>query len=314
MTETTPADQKPGTEESPGAVIAMPDRASGFHGRYLHHAPSPSDTARLLRELFAVRYPGRRGYARACAELIGEHPSGWQRLGAATAKDPEVKPRRAPARVGTCYCHQPDGTWQPTVTAAALATLRRAESAAIRGEHTSPAWLLGDAPQPGDGSPLLIREHHVPDGIDHIYVLFDDGARILARDGAYPNTARFTQATGLRWTDPLNTEQIERASRAVRERTPADLAHEKAADMLADTAQRLAQIPAHHDLVLHLLADASRYLSVPPATTPQAALARAAGLHPAELAGHLHHLERGEQVRLLRHAAHQLNPAKHPVA
>lgn len=313
MTEISPTAADSG-DDTPGVVIAIPEGSGRFHGRYLHHAPGPAATARLLRDLFATRYPGRKGYARACRELIGEHPSGWQRLGTATAKDPEIKPRRAPAPVGTCYCHQPDGSWHPAVTAAALDTLARAESAALRRESTTADWLLGHAPQPGDGGPLLIREHHVPDGIDHIYLLFDDGAQILTRDGAYPNTQRFAQATRLSWADAVDDEQIERATRAVRERTPADLAHERAADILADTAQRLAQIPAHHDLVLHLLAGGSRYLNIPAETTPEAALARAADLHPAQLAGHLHDLERGEQVRLLRRAAHQLNPVKHPAA
>ncbi len=316
MTEISPTGQGAADsgEDMPGAVIAIPENGGGFHGRYLHHAPGPAATARLLRDLFASRYPGRKGYIRACRELIGQHPSGWQRLGTATGKDPEIKPRRAPAPVGTCYCHQPDGTWNPAVTAAALATLSRAESAAIRGEHTSPGWLLGQQPRPGDGSPLLIRDHHVPDGIDHVYLLFDDGAQILTRDGAHPNTCRLAQATSLSWADPVDDEQIERATRAVRARTPADLAYEKAADILADTAQRLAHIPAHHDLVLYLLSVPSGYLGVPAETTPQAALARAADLHPAQLPAHLHELERSEQVRLLRRAAHQLNPVKHPDA
>lgn len=110
MAETRPTDQIPADdpEDTPGAVIAIPERGSGFHGRYLRHAPGPQATTRLLHELFAIRYPGRKGYARARAELIGQHPSGWQHLGAATAKDTEIKPRRAPAPVGTCYCHQPN--------------------------------------------------------------------------------------------------------------------------------------------------------------------------------------------------------------
>jgi hypothetical protein len=313
MTETGPTDQEPAdsAEEMPGAVIAIPEQGGGFHGRYLHHATGPTATARLLRDLFATRYPGSKGYARARNELIGQHPSGWQRLGTATAKDPEVKPRRAPAPVGTCYCHHPDGTWNPAVTAA-LTTLRRAEIAALRRETTTADWLLGPQPKPGDGSSLLIREHRVPDGIDHVYLLHEDGLQILTRDGAYPNSCRFVHAVSLRWTDPVDGEQIERATRAVRERTPADLAYERAADFLADAAQRLARIPAHHDLVLYLLSLASGYLSVAAESTPESALARAAGLHPAQLAAHLHQLERGEQVRLLRRAAHQFNPVKHP--
>ncbi len=309
MTETTPPDQIPGTslDDDSGAVIAIPTRDDGFHGRYLHHAPGPAATVELLRALFAACYRGRRGYENAIRELITEHPSGWARLGTATSKDPHIKPRRTPAPVGQCYCHHADGTPRPELIEAALATLYQAE---IREN----SWIRVPHGTPGDGSPLRIRSGMVPGGIEYVYVLHRDGIVVKARDGAYPTSQRFMQAAGFGWDSPPAAEQLERACAAIRARTPADLAHEAAADILADTAQRLAQIPAHHDLVLHLLADASRFLSVPPATTPQEALARAAGLHSAELAGHLHHLERGEQIRLLRHAAHQLNPAKHPTA
>src|SRR5947209_2763520 len=151
MTEISATGQAPAAshDDTPGAVIAIPESGGAFHGRYLHHAPGPAATARLLRDLFTVRYPGRKGYARARAELIGQHPSGWQRLGTATAKDPQVKPRRAPAPVGTCYCHHSDGTWHPAVTAAALTTLRRAEITAVRSEVTTADWLLGPQPKPG---------------------------------------------------------------------------------------------------------------------------------------------------------------------
>ena len=199
------------TQDVPGAVIAIPESRGGFHGRYLHHAPDPAATARLLRDLFTVRYPGRKGYARARSELIGQHPSGWRHLGIATAKDPEVKPRRAPAPVGTCYCHQPDGTWHPAVTAAALATLGRAESAAIRGEHTSPGWLLGQQPRPGDGSPLLIREHHVPDGIDHVYLLHEDGLQIPRRSApecGSPAVARVAPRQRARRPQPAGPPRV----------------------------------------------------------------------------------------------------------
>jgi len=98
----------------------------------------------------------------------------------------------------------------------------------------------------------------------------------------------------------------------VRSRTPADLARAKVTEILTETATRLAAIPAHHDLVLHLLAGNSRFLSIPAEHRPETVLARAAGLHTAELPGHLHRLERGEQVQLLRHAAHLLNPKDQP--
>lgn len=300
----TPAPADPAPER--GAVIAIPTR-DGFQGRYLHHAPGPAATVELLCALFAARYPGRRGYERAVRELISEHPSGWARLGCATSKDKQIKPRRAPAPVGECYCHRADGTPHPALIAAALATLHEAEiweSGAVRIPH-------GEL---GDGSPYRIHSSVVPDGIDYAYVLYREALVVKARDGAYPKTSRFEWAIGVDWHRPPQGEAIEQACAAIRARTPANLANEHAADILANTARKLAQIPAHHDLVLHLLAGASRYLNVPAEATPEAALARAAGLHPAQLPGHLHLLERGEQVRLLQQAAYQLNPVKHATA
>lgn len=301
-----PAQTEPPAPDTPpgsGAVIAIPARDGGFIGRYLHHAPGPAATTELLRDLVAIRFRGRRGYERLVRELISDHPSGWARLGAATSKDPEVKPRRAPAPVGQCYCHQVDATPHPALIAAALATLHDAEIH----EHGRLHIPHG---RPGDGSPWLITSREVPDGIDYAYVLFREGMNIEVRDGA-SRSGRFERPVLFQWDNPPTGEEIQRACAAIRARTPADLAHEKAAAILAETAQQLRAVPAHHDLVLHLLSRASRHLSVPAHNTPEAALARAAGLHTAELAGHLHRLERGEQIRLLLQAAHQLNPAKH---
>jgi hypothetical protein len=308
MTDTTHALPTPDPADppsTPGAVLAIPTGDDGFHGRYLHHAPGPAATAELLRTLFHIRYRGRYGYEKAVRELISEHPSGWVRLGVATSRDPQVTPRRAPAPVGECYCHLPDGTAHPVLVAAALATLHEAEIHS-RGGVRIPRGDLGD------GSPWKIRNGEVPDGIDYVYVLHPRGVVVKVRDGAYARTGKFLAAAGFDWDRPMPGEQIERACAAVRARTVADLADHKAADILAETARRLREIPAHQDLVLYLLAASSRYLSVPGEHTPESALARAAALHPAELAGHLHHLERAEQVRLLAQAAHQLSPDNHP--
>jgi len=300
----TPA---PAAERAPehGAVIAVPTHDGGVHGRYLHHAPGPAATVEILLALFTTRYRGRRGYATAVRELIIEHPSGWARLGSATSRDKEIKPRRAPAPVGECYCHQPDGAPRPALIEAALATLHDAEA-------NPNSWIRVRHGELGDGTPWKIDGGAVPDGIEYVYVLTPRGILVKARDGAYPNTSRFAAAIEFRWDQPPRPEQIEHACAAIRARTTTDLAQEKSADILADAARQLAAIPAHHDLVLHLIAGASRYLSVPGEHTPESALARAAGLHPAELGGHLHRIERGEQIRLLRRAAHQLNPDKHP--
>ncbi|WP_034261807.1 hypothetical protein [Actinospica robiniae] len=301
-------------QEPDGAVIAVPAGGGAFQGRYLHHAPGPSATARIILDLFAVRYRSREGLRRAAAELINAHPGGWRYLGAATSKDREIRPRRAPAPVGSCFCHQDDGSPSPAYVEAALAAHARAEAAQLLG-NASAASVLPPGGSAGPGHAALITRSSVPEGIDLIYLLYRDGLLIEVRDGAYPNYGRFTPAiVDVPWGREIDPGAIEDAVAAVRSRTPADLARAKVAETLAETAERLRAIPAHHDLVLHLLAGNSRHLSIPREHGPETALARAAGLHTAELPGHLHRLERGEQIRLLNQAAHLLNPAEHPAA
>ena len=305
-----PVDGEPQQAPS-GAVIAVPTGGGAFRGRYLHHAPGPAGTARILTELFAVRYRGRDGLRRAVSELIYSHPGGWRQLGAATTRDREIRPRRAPAPVGACYCHQDDGTPSPALIEAALAAHALAEAAQIHG-NASTASVLPPGTSAGPGHAALITRSSVPENIDHIYLMYRGGLSIEVRDGAYPHAGRFAPAVTAAWGEQTDATQIEDAVTAVRTRTPADLAREKVAEILAETAARLRTIPAQHDLVLHLLHDNSRFLSIPREHGPETALARAAGLHTAELPGHLHRLERGEQVRLLNQAAHLMNPEAHP--
>lgn len=293
-----------------GAVIAIPAGGRTFQGRYLHHAPGPAATARILLELFAVRYHSREGLRRAAKELIFAHPAGWRHLGATTSKDRDIRPRRAPAPVGACYCHQDDGTPSTAYVDAALAAYTRAEHAHFLGTASAADVLLLGA-SAGPGHPALITRDSVPGSIDLIYLMCHDGLTIEARDGAYPQPGRFAPAVTLPWGEEMDATAIEDAVTAVHARTPADLARAKVAEILAETAERLRTIPAHHDLVLHLLAGNSRFLSIPREHGPETALARAAGLHTAELPGHLHRLERGEQVRLLRRAAQLLNPEQY---
>lgn len=296
------------TEAPGGAVIAVPTGDREFRGRYLHHAPGPAETARILLDLFAVRYRRREGLRRAAAELIYAHPGGWRHLGAATTKDREIRPRRAPAPVGACYCHQDDGTASPAYIEAALAAHARAETAYLHG-NASAASMLPPGTSAGPGHPALITRGAVPKGIEYVYVMFRDGLLIEVRDGAYPDYSRFTPAiVDLPWGTKVDPGKVESAVAAVRSRTPADIARVKIAEILTETAERLRAIPAHHDLVLHLLAGNSRHLSIPREHGPETALARAAGLHTSELPGHLHRLERAEQVELLRRAARLLNP------
>jgi len=156
-----------------GAVIAVPTGREGFKRRYLHHAPGPVETARILIELFAVRYRTREGLRRATSELIDAHPGGWRHLGAATTKDREIRPRRAPAPVGACYCHQEDGAPSAVYIQAALAAHARAEAEHQHG-NVSAASVLPPGRSAGPARPALITRSSVPAHIEHVYVMFRD--------------------------------------------------------------------------------------------------------------------------------------------
>jgi len=314
MTEHTPPAHAADREPAPlrGAVIAARTGADGYMGRYLHEATDPGATLRLLHELFRVRYPGARSRRRTMRELIGEHPGGWRQLGARTAKDPTVKPRRAPAPIGSCYCHTPDGAWTRAMNDAFRATYLRTERAVLEGRRTDPDFLMPTWPKPGDGGPLLITGGHEPRWVEYVYHLDSVGVSVRVRDGAYPYSQQFISAGRLDWDDRVDTARIEAVCAAARARVRADLDHENAATALAEVARSLtAEIPARDELVLHLLRHRSRS-DQRTWTDLEAALARAAGLHAAELPGHLRGLERDEQIKLLRDAAHQLNPVANP--
>jgi hypothetical protein len=290
-------------------VIALRgDGDDRWQGRYLRHAPGPADTARLLRQIVTTRYRGRRRYESAVRELIGAHPAGWASLGTGTRKDPVPAARRAPAPAGTCLCHEPDGSLRPALLDAALAALPQPQFLRPRPE-SRPCGQY-----PADGSPWLIeRGQFLPAGIHHVFVLYTDVLEIRARDGAREH--QFIPAFHLPWDQAeADWDALDQRCAAIRARTKAHLAAERTAEILADTAKQLAAIPPHADLVLHLLGTASRYLAIPPHATPEAALARAADIHTADLPGHLLRLGRSDQIALLRTAAHHLDPALHPQA
>jgi len=300
-----------------GGAIAVPNpgEASGYSGRYLHGATEPGPTAHLLHELITVRYPGKRAHRRAASELISQHPAGWRELGAATAKDRAIKPRRAPARAGACYCHTTDGAWTETMRKALDATLRTVEDGAARGTRRDCRDLLPHT-EPGDGAPLLISAGHEPDWVEYLYLIRPEGLEIKARDAAYGRVHnRFTTIGLARWDQQVEVGQIKRAAAAARLRTIADIADEHAADAFASVARQLESMPADHGLVTLLLSShRSYYVYTPAEHTFTALLARAAGLEPGELAAHLEALARSEQIRLLRRTAHQIHPAEHPAA
>lgn len=277
----------------------------GWEGRYLHHSPSLTETGTLLHQLITLRYrQGERLYA-AARDLIGDHPAGWDHLGAATKKDPQLKARRVPAPLGQCLCHEPDGAMRPALAAAAYQALRETEKP------------LGYRPAPTasrqgltDGSPWLVRSGtEVPDTIEYLFLLTYEGLEVLARDGATPHT--FAPAGTAPWTGSVDWEAIEARTAHVRNRTKSDLAAEAAAHALAGAARRLSTIPAHVDLVLHLVSESRRRAYSPVPGDPEAALAAAAGVHSADLPGHLLRLNRSDQIALLQTAAHQLDPVQH---
>lgn len=102
---------------------------------------------------------------------------------------------------------------------------------------------------------------------------------------------------------------MDEASAQIRARPRRDYQRAATARTLAETATRLAP---HADLVLYLLGGGTR--TDPPSREPdaEAALAAAADIHSADLPALLLRAPRSEQIRLLKLAAHQLDPDKHP--
>lgn len=296
-----------------GAVIAVPNHPTGYSGRYLHGAGDPGTTAHRLHELITVRYPGKRTAQRASAELISEHPAGWRELGAATAKDPAIKARRAPAPAGTCYCHAPGGAWSTTMRKALDSMLRAAENRA-HGGYLEYHDLLPRT-RPGDGGPLLITSGREPDAVEHLYVIRPDALEVKTRDAAYARTRNAFVTIGLaHWNEPVEISAINHAADTARARTIANTADEHAADTFADIARQLEAMPADHGLAMLLLSSHRAYYTVPPEHAPTVLLAGTAGVKAGELPGHLEALSRSEQISLLRRAAHQIHPAEHPAA
>jgi hypothetical protein len=293
-----------------GAVIAVPNPSSGYSGRCLHGASDPGTTAHRLHELITVRYRGKRTAQRAAAELISEHPAGWRELGAATAKDPAIKARRAPAPAGTCYCHAPDGAWTATMRRALGSMLRAAENRA-RGGYLEYHDLLPRT-RPGDGGPLLVSSGNEPDAVEHLYVIRPDALEVKTRDAAYARARNAFITIGLaRWDELVDLDAISRAAGSARARTIADIADEHAADTFAEVARQLEAMPTDHGLAMLLLSNHRAYYTVPPEHAPTVLLAGTAGVKAGELPGHLEALSRTEQISLLRRAAHQIHPAEH---
>jgi hypothetical protein len=295
------------------AVIALPMPEQRWAGRILTHAPGPAETARVLHEILATRFKGRDRTLRAAAELVDEHPAGWEYLrpppGTAAART-----RRRETPLGRCRCHQDDGTPRPGLLDAQRRALRDAE------------WGRSHRPEPGpgtDGAPWLITNAWgLPDDIAHLFLIDADHINLYARDKSadthFSRAAQIpmpTQAARVWARPPIDWEQLapelDEASARIRARPRRDWERAAAARTLAETATRLARIAPHADLVLYLLGGGTPTETGTGAPVCEAALAAAADVHSADLPALLLRAPRSEQIRLLKLAAHQLDPDKH---
>lgn len=313
-----PPEQAPASV--PRAVLAIPVRSNnydGWAGRILNHAPGPAETVRVLREILGKRHKGRHRVTEAISELIYDHPAGWEHLGPdPTATGGTRRVREMP--LGTCRCHLPDGTARPGLARAERRALISAEwGRAVRGEV--PGALEPDA----DGTPWRITANSTfPAHVEHVFVLDDERIAILARDDSADRKASrdrfvrgFSPVARVHATRPLDWDtigaQLDAASAELRARPRTNWSRVHAADALTCAAKELEQVPAHADLLLYLLGKHTGHDRSSTKQTAEGALAEAAGVHSAELPALLLRAPRAEQLRLLREAAHLMDPAEH---
>ena len=297
---------------APRAVLAVPLPERGWAGRILTCAPGPAATARVLQEILHARHKGRDRAARAISELIYQHPAGWEHLGTDPAAAP-TRTRKRRVELGRCRCHLPDGTARPALARAQQDALTSAEF----GQPHRIAAALDE-----DGAPWLITHRHSLDkDVAHLFLLHPGHLQIFARDQSgedhYTEVAvrGFDQAAHIPTSRPTDWERfapvLDAASTAIRARPRRDWKREAAARTLAETATRLQRIAAHADLVLYLLGGGNAARAEPDPLA-EAALAAAANVHGADLPALLLRSDRADQVRLLKLAAHRLDPNKHP--
>lgn len=232
---------QPGAPEPAAGIIARPDpNRWGWSGRYLHVAPGPSATVRLIRETVTARSSARTRMKVGVGELIDAHPSGWEHLGTATTKDPAIKARRRPAAAGSCYCHTPEGHARPELLGQLLGMLRSVE-------QTRPYDIeaikkaLPRSCDPTDCTPRLIkRDDDLPERVAYLLLLHAEGITLAMRDGA--RDARFLEAGEVGWEEAADWERIDANASAIRARVPEDLTRANAGDSLAATAQHLKKM------------------------------------------------------------------------
>ncbi|GAA1966581.1 hypothetical protein [Catenulispora subtropica] len=297
----------PGLEEpsaAPHAVIACdyPDHRT-WAGRILHHAPSPAATARVLYELL-LTYPKKNRHSAPALDLIVRHPSGWAYLG----PDPDTAGPAAGqvkrGQPGRCLCHHPDGNPTQVVIDEALAAFARHEWRQAHNPFTAPA----------NGLPRLIMRDDAKRDPRIAYVFHLRGLQlsVLARDGG---TGDFIRAGTIEIVPGVNFDalgpDLDAHAAAIAARTPTDVRRELIAGRLAEAAANLADIAAHHELVQYLVARTMSFDDPALRVDAESALARAAGIGTGELPAFLARASRGEQLRILRLAAHQLAPGNH---
>jgi hypothetical protein len=299
MTGTT-ADA-PTAEPASHAVLAAYRRGHShdWTGRYLHDAPSIAEVAMKLCQIVHQRYRGDA--VPAAQEMLDTHPAGWRTLGAATAKDPELKIRKRPAPLGECLCHEPDGTPTQALIASGMQVLAGVD----HGNMVRPTGYLPGTDPTSAGHWTITKDSPLPPGTTTIFMLGHEALVI----GVRGPERRFIRAGSVAYSgpEPQNLKAVIASAGKLASRTAETMTSEAMATDLDRTRRVLEGIPSHHDLVLHLLSQRG----TSDAAKLEAAVAREAGVHPAELPGHLHRLDRQGQTALLSAAADRLDPDRH---
>jgi hypothetical protein len=270
MTRTaTPAAPPPGT-----ATTVVPDQPSAAiinatgskdAARYLQHLTDPGETARLLVEYVRTTTPDA-----AAAALTTAHPGGWREI---TASD---------ATPGSCFCHRPDGTWNPAFVDQVLITgLEHRLNPPGYGGYRPASMNLGRS-------------------VEYAYRIGDVGLHVYSFDGAYASEygTALSLAAFLAWYQPVHPETVAEACARLRQRSPRTREDELAGLALDATIASLHAVAGTDELVLHLVTTTIRDKTS--ARAVRRALAKATGTTQTRLPAHLATLTRAEQLDLLR--------------
>jgi hypothetical protein len=276
-----PAPPGPGTIVVPDQPRAAIINATGKQdcARYLQHLTDPGETARLL-----VQYVRTTTPADAAAALTTKHPGGWREI---TAPD---------ATPGSCFCHRPDGTWNPAFVDQVLITgLEHRLNPPGYGGYRPASMSLGRS-------------------VEYAYRIEDAGLHVYAVDGAHASEdgTTLSQAAFLAWYQPVHPDTIAEACAALRHRSPRTREDELAGLALNATIASLRAVASTDDLVLHLITTTIRDKTS--ARAVRRALAKATGTTQTRLPAHLATLTRAEQLDLLRTVRRTLTATLPPPA